>query len=260
MIKKEKGKDKSHKALLIDLETAPNLGYCWQKWETDIISFKEDWYILSFAYKWLGEKETYVVSLPDFPLYKKDRSNDKELCKRLWELFDEAEIIIAHNGNSFDIKKSNARFIQHDLEPPTPYKTIDTKLEAKRYFRFDSNKLDDLGQYLNLGRKLMTGGFDLWLGCMAGKKEAWKKMCDYNKQDVILLERVYLKLRGWMTSHPNLNIINGELSSCPNCGSNKLRKQGFSITRVSKRQRYQCQNCGSWHQGETIKQEGIIIR
>ena len=249
-----------HKTLLVDLETAPNLGYCWQKWETDIVSFKEDWYILSFAYKWLGEKETKVVSLPQFKTFKKDKSNDKELCKKLWELFDEAEVIIAHNGNSFDIKKSNSRFIFHDFTPPTPYKTIDTKLEAKRYFRFDSNKLDDLGQYLNLGRKINAGGFDTWLGCMNGDQKSWDKMCEYNKQDVILLEKIYLKLRGWMTSHPNLNLINSETCLCPNCGSKKLYKQGFAITRVSKRQRFQCQDCGCWCQGEIIKQQGIPIR
>ena len=106
----------------------------------------------------------------------------------------------------------------------------------------------------------MTGGFDLWLGCMSGKKEAWKKMCDYNKQDVILLERIYLKLRGWMTAHPNMNLVNGTLAACPNCGGTQLTKHGFSYTRVSKSQRFQCTTCKAYCQGQAIKNTSPIIR
>lgn len=249
-----------NKTLLIDIETAPNLSYTWGKWEQDVISFKENWYILSFAYKWLGENKTYVVSLPNFKLYEKDKKNDIELCRQLWRLFDEAEIIVAHNGDRFDIKKSNTRFITHGFNPPTPYKTIDTRTEARKYFRFDSNKLDDLGQYLNIGRKLNTGGFDLWLGCMSGDKKSWDKMCQYNKNDVILLEKVYLKLRGWIKQHPNMNLLLGSLSGCPNCGRNNLVRRGYAFTRTSKRQRYVCKDCGAWSQGKLEKEEGIIIR
>jgi len=251
---------KSGKILLIDIETAPNLGYTWQKWETDIIAFKSYWYMLSFAYKWLGKEKTHVVSLPQFKTFKTDKTNDRELCKKLWELFDQAEVIIAHNGNSFDIKKSNARFIVHGLNPPSPYKKIDTKLEAKKYFRFDSNKLDDLGHYLGLGRKMQTGGFGLWLGCMSGDTKAWTKMEKYNKQDVVLLEKVYLKLRGWMSTHPNMNLLNSTLTACPNCGSDDIHRKGFAFTRTSKRQKFQCKSCGSWSQGQLMTHDGVVLR
>lgn len=248
------------KILLFDIETSPNLGYCWGKWEQNIIDFKENWYILTFSYKWLGEKKTHVLSLPDFPTYKGNRENDVELVAELWKLFDEADVIIAHNGDSFDIKKANSRFVQHGMTPPTPYKTIDTKKVAKAYFRFDSNKLDDLGQYLGLGRKLDTGGFELWLGCMAGEKKSWDLMCKYNKQDVVLLERVYLALRPWMTNHPNANLTNETTCNCPICGSANVQKRGFAITRVSKRQRLQCLDCGGWSQGQSVKLGDVVIR
>lgn len=181
MIKKE-----SHsKILLFDIETSPNLGYVWGKWEQDVVSFKEYWYIICFSYKWLNEKETHVVALPDFKTYKKDKTDDAELCKKLWELFNEADVIIAHNGDQFDIKKSNARFIKHHFDPPSFYKTIDTKKVAKKYFKFDSNKLDDLGDYFKIGRKLQTGGFNLWLGCLSNDKKSWNIMKEYNKQDTM---------------------------------------------------------------------------
>ena len=129
------------KILLFDIETAPNLGYVWGKWEQDVIEFDRQWYMLCFCAKWLGDKKVMTHALPDFSLYKKDPENDKELVKKLWELFNEADIIIAHNGDEFDIKKSNARFIYHGFTPNPHYKTIDTKKIAKKYFSFNENNL-----------------------------------------------------------------------------------------------------------------------
>lgn len=238
---------KTPRILLYDIETAPNLGYVWGKYEQDVLSYTREWYMMSFAYKWLGEKKTHIVSLPQFKTYKKDTENDIELVKELWKLFDEADIIIAHNGNSFDQKKSNARFIYHRLPPPTPYQQIDTKLVAKRYFNFNSNKLDDLGKFFGLGEKLQTGGFELWKGCMRGDLKSWKTMCDYNKQDVILLEKVYLTMLPWMNNHPNIALIQGNKCACPNCGSWNVQRRGFGVTRTGTYQRWQCRDCSSWH-------------
>ena len=246
------------KILLFDIETFPTLGYFWSHpWETSIISIKEDWYMLSFAYKWLGEKTVHVCSLPDFKTYKKDKKDDKELCKMLWKLLDEAEVICGHNALSFDCKKANARFIAHEFLTPKPYKIIDTKIEAKKYFNFTSNKLDDLGQYLNLGKKIQTGGFDLWKKCSEGDEQAWQLMEKYNRQDVILLEKIYMKMQGWMTTHPNMNLINDTTDGCPNCGSKDLHKRGFATTRVAKFQRWQCQKCGAWSRSPL---KGGIVR
>lgn len=238
------------KILLFDIETAPNLGYTWQKWEQDVIEFKRDWYMLSFAYKWLGDTSVKAYSLPDFSTFKKDKEDDTQLITELWKLFDQAEIVIAHNGDEFDIKKTNSRFIINGLQPPTPYKTIDTKKIAKKHFRFDSNKLDDLGNYLGLGRKIDTGGFELWKGCMAGNKDAWSKMVKYNKQDVVLLEKVYNKLLPWIDNYPVVSIDDGE---CRNCNSIHLQKRGRGANRFSTYQRYQCMDCGAWSKGKNEK-------
>lgn len=231
--------------LLYDIETTPNLAYVWGKYQQDVIAYDSEWHILCFAYKWLGEKRTHVVALPDFPLYKKDKTNDREVVKKLHELFDEADVIIAHNGDSFDQKKVHARFMVHKLGPPTPYRQIDTRKVARKYASFNSNKLDDLGRVLGLGQKLSTGGFSLWLGCMNGVQAAWNTMKRYNKQDVVLLEKVYLALRPWISPHPAMNLMEERLDSCPNCGGGHLVKCGTYFNRVSKVQVWQCQNCGA---------------
>lgn len=250
-----KDPDYKQKILLFDIENTPLVTYTWGIWEQDVIEVKEEWYILCFAYKWLGEKETHVVALPDFQGYKKDRKNDEKLVKKLWELFDKAEIIVAHNGDQFDIKKANARFIQYGFEPPQPYKTIDTLKVARRHFKFDSNKLDYLGQYLKLGRKLPHTGKHLWFGCMEGDEKSWKLMREYNKQDVILLEKVYLKLRGWMTTSPNINLVFGTVNNCPKCGSEHIQRRGFGYTTLTSYRRYKCMNCGAWLHGERVKRD-----
>lgn len=236
--------------LLLDIETSPNLGYSWGKYEQNIIQFEQEWIILSFSVKWLGDKKTYVYGLDDFHTYEEDRYNDELLVRKLWEYLDEADIIIAHNGDQYDIKKINSRFIVHHLDPPAPYKTIDTLKLARKHFKFNSNKLGDLGETLGLGSKEETGGFKTWLGCMNGDSKSWKVMKKYNKQDVILLEDVYYKLRKWSTNHPRVGGPSG--TNCPTCGSDKLQRRGYALTATSRKQRIQCQSCSSWHQ-VTIK-------
>src|SRR5271154_1089112 len=182
----------SPKVLLLDIETAPNLSWVWGRWEQNVIDVHTDWYMLSFAWKWQGTDIVRCRALPDYPkIYAKDRENDHDLVLDLWDLLDKADIVIAHNGDAFDLKKSFARFAFHRMKPPSPFKTIDTLKIARKFFKFDSNKLDDLGHTLGCGRKLPHTGKHLWLGCMHGKAGAWALMKRYNQHDIILLERVY---------------------------------------------------------------------
>ena len=154
------------KILYVDIETAPNTSYTWGKWEQNVLSFVRESYLICVSYKWEGKK-TQVKALPDFPTYQTDPYNDKELVKLLYDLFNEADIIIAHNGDKFDIKYANGRFLVHNLYPPTSYRTIDTLKIARQTFKLNSNKLDDLGTVLNLGNKTETGGFKLCQGRLA---------------------------------------------------------------------------------------------
>lgn len=234
----------------LDIEVSPMLGYTWGKYQQDVIEFERDFFIMCFAVKWNDGKKIEAYSLPDFPLYEVDPENDKLLVLKLWEVFDKADIIVAHNGNRFDIKKSNAKFIEHGLDVPSPYLTVDTLLEARKYFRFTSNKLDDIGKTLGVGRKIHTGGFKLWRDCMLGDQKSWKLMKRYNTQDVKLLYDVYIKLRPWMKNHPNITDLEERL--CPNCGSKKLQSRGTGRTKTAEHKRYQCMDCGAWSRGKNI--------
>lgn len=237
------------KILFLDIETAPINGLSWTLFDTNIIHVIDPTFILCFAYSWLGRKTVRTKALCDYPGYKRDKKNDKALVQDLWDILDGADVVIAHNGDAFDIKKTNARFIAHGMPPPTPYKTVDTLKVARRNFKFDSNKLDNIGRYLEVGRKLPNTGKDLWLGCMAGDPKAWKLMRRYNAQDVRLLERVYHRMKGWHSGHPQLTAISPRsVTSCPACLSAHVTRQGWRIAKVRKSPRWQCQDCGHWFQ------------
>jgi uncharacterized protein YprB with RNaseH-like and TPR domain len=235
------------RSLLIDIETAPSLGWVWSKWETNVIDFVHNGFMLSFAYKWLNEGKVEVKGLCDYKGYNKNPQCDKALVKDLWTLLDQADIVIAHNGDRFDIPKINARFLIHGLNPPTPFKTVDTLKVARSVFKVDSNKLDDWGHYLNIGRKLPHTGFHLWLGCINKVEKSWITMKRYNKKDVELLEKFYYILRPWVKNHPNVSMANRDC--CPKCSSNKVQKRGFTYTLLRKKQRWQCLNCRGWFEG-----------
>jgi hypothetical protein len=241
------------KILLFDIESAPNTAFIWGLYqETTSADFVDmPWFMLCWSAKWLGSKEIMSSALVDFPKnYKKNPEDDKLILQKLWTLLDSADIVVAHNGKNFDVRKSNARFVMNDMPPPSPYKIVDTLLEARKNFFFTSNKLNDLGKYLKVGQKVETGGFKLWKQCMSGDLSAWKKMVTYCKNDIILLEKIYLKLRPFMNTHPNLNIYNNnDAPKCPKCGSDHIAKEGYSYTDVCKYQRFSCRNCNGWFRG-----------
>ena len=234
------------RVLIWDLENTPLIGYTWGTYETDVIQISQQSHLLSFAWKWLGEKSVHVLGLNDFPQYRKDLTNDYYLVKELHSLIDQADVTIAHNGDRFDMRKARARFLVHNLLPPSPVKQIDTLKVARKYFSMASNKLDDLGNVLGVGRKIDVGGFKVWLGCMAGDEKSWARMKKYNKQDVQLLEDVYLRLRPWIDGHPNIAILNGDMDSCPRCGADAMTKQGMKRNRTTLVQQWKCTSCGGW--------------
>ncbi len=231
--------NKEARILLYDIETSPSLGYVWGKYDQNVIEFKQEWEILSFAWKWYGEKQVSVLS-------QRTTKTEESLVTTLRYVMSQADITIAHNGNQFDNRKSAAKFVEYGLKPLPRIPSVDTKLVAKNRFMFNSNSLNDLGKLLKLGEKVPTGGFQLWIDCMAGKKEAWLKMENYNKQDVVLLEKVYDRLRPWMHNHPNVALLEGK-KGCPTCGSTKVVKRGIRANHAGLRQQMLCQSCKGWY-------------
>lgn len=223
-------------------------------YDTNVLGVIQPVSIICASWKWLDETDIHARALTDYKGYKGGVVDDTKLVKELWGVLDAADVVVAHNGDSFDIKIMNTRFVAAGLNAPSHYKTIDTLKVARKYFRFSANKLDSLGEYLGVGRKAPTGGFETWIKCMAGDKEAWETMVKYNVHDIELLEKVYLKLRPYMQNHPVLAqfdpkpVVSGKFP-CGTCESTNTNRRGFMTTKAGRYQRYQCLDCGSWSSG-----------
>lgn len=233
------------KILILDCETAPIEAYVWKMWKENVSLDQviSDWFMLCWSAKYLFSDIVYSNRLTTKEAIEKD---DKRIVTELWKLLDECDIVIAHNGKAFDIPKVKARMIVHGLPPTRPYRQIDTLMAAKYQFGFSSNKLQALAELFGLPSKMDTT-FELWAKCMRGDDEALRYMEEYNKQDVIVLEEVYMKLRPWISGHPNMNLYADGVKEerCPNCGSADIYHDGSYYTMVSKYDLFTCKSCGA---------------
>lgn len=203
----------------------------------------ENGQILSYAAKWLDNGKVYYEDVSNQP--------EIDMMRSLFDLLDQADIVVAHNGDKFDLPHVQGRGLVLGLNPPSPYKTIDTVRVARYEFNFPSNSLEYLAIVLGLknrkdGHKKFPG-FELWVGVLANNPEAWAEMKEYNIQDILVLEELYLRMRPYMKRHPNIGVFEEqEVPVCPNCGSKHIQYRGYAHTNVSKFRRYVCNDCGTW--------------
>lgn len=230
------------KILVLDIETAPVKAYVWRLWKQDVYidQIISDWFMLTWSASWLGSGEVMSARL-----YGEEAIDecDFRIVKQLWNLLNEADIVIAHNGNSFDIPKIKARFAINGLPPTSFYQQIDTKVVAAKEFGFTSNKLDFLAESFGISKKLHTE-FSLWARCLKGEDAALEEMEIYNRHDVEVLEEVYYKLRPYIKNHPNVTLYDDDAANrCPTCGGTHLIEHNFYYTSVGKFQVYRCDDC-----------------
>lgn len=247
------------KILVIDIETAPLELFGWGLFDQNfgLDHLKTDWTILSFAAKWLGSKK--IIYMDTGGRGAKKVRDDKSLMRPLWNLLNEADIVIAQNGKKFDVRKINARLIAHGFSPPSPSRVVDTMLVARKYFAFTSQKLkytsELLAPELRKDDHKEFPGLELWIEVLKDNAKAWKVMKEYNKRDILATERVYLVTRAWDQQHPNLGTFSvNEQHECPHCGSGDvLGRNGWrEIKNQGVYKRYWCKGCGGWSRGKIM--------
>lgn len=233
------------KILILDIETAPMEVMVWGLRDNNYISpdnVLKDYFILSWSAKWLFGRDTMSAAVNSLQALARD---DKKIMEPLWSLLDKADIIVAHNGKRFDLKKINSRFIINGFVPPAPYDVIDTLTVCRSIFGFSSNALNYLNKILGLDIKIDTGGYGLWRKCVDGDEDALHDMETYNRNDVVILEELYLTLRPWIKSHPNVGLyMDLDKPVCRNCGSPNLQYDGTTKTPTGMYELYRCQ-CGA---------------
>lgn len=241
----------SPRVLIIDIETSPIISYTWGLFDQNVAlnQVLQDWNILSYAAKFLGESKIYYNDLSK----SKDVHNDKNLLEEIWKLLDEADIVIGQNSISFDVKKIKSRMIIHGMKPPSSFKQVDTMRIAKKHFNFTSNKLEYLSKTLCTKHEKLShkefAGFELWRECLKGNKKAWAQMKAYNIEDVRATEELYTKLQPFDNSI-NYNLYTDTESTICSCGSTEFHKNGYCYTSMGKYQRYSCKKCGAEVRGK----------
>jgi DNA polymerase elongation subunit (family B) len=248
----------------VDIETFPLLVHRWALFDDSPVAInqiKEEWSIASFAWKWTDEKR--VIYQDTGGRGKAKVRDDKKLVRDLVALLDEADLVIGQNHKKFDLKKINARMVMHGIGPYSPIRTIDTTIEARRYFGFTSKKLEWMSRSLTDIPKdshKEFPGFELWTACLDDNPRAWREMKKYNCRDVEATEAVYKRLLPWMTTHPNVAAyIEDKDPRCPKCGSDRLRFHRYVYTQQGKYPRFICEACKGWARGK-VQQLATSVR
>jgi uncharacterized protein YprB with RNaseH-like and TPR domain len=243
---RKKHGQKQPRILLFDIETLPMEVYAWSLWQDSIPlnMVKQDWTVLGWCAKWYGEDKVHYADVGG----QKDLRDDKKILKELHALLDEADIVVGHNSDSFDVKKINARFILNGMQPPSSFKKMDTKKMAKKYFGFTSNKLAYLTDNLcKRYKKLSHGkfpGFKMWDECIKRNKEAYKELKEYNVYDVLSLEELFSIMLPWESAALFDVYGHADDQQCT-CGNKTFKKSGFHYTAAGKYQKHKCKKCGS---------------
>lgn len=202
------------KRLFLDIETCPNIGLFWSAgYRVDIPpeNILIERRIITAAYKWEGDKKAKAF------IWDKNQS-DKQLVYDLIEVMNQADEIVAHFGDGFDIPWIRARALYYGIILPE-YKTVDTKAWSSKLFYLNSNKLDYIAQYLKVGKKIRTT-YDLWKDIVIEKdKNALTEMVMYNIHDVELLQGVYNYLSNYGSLKTHVGVLDGKPKwSCARCG------------------------------------------
>ena len=233
--------DSLPRILLFDIETSLMKVYVWGLYKQRIPhgNIIDDWFVISWAAKWLYDKKVINDVVTPEEAKQKD---DNRILKSIWKLLDQADIVIAHNGDRFDIRKLNWRFVSQKMKPPSPFKSIDTLKVARSQFAAPSYKQDYLTKYFKLEEKIKTE-FSLWTKAMKGDQLSLKQMARYNRHDVMGLEEVYLKLIPYIKNHPNLGVLMDD-DVCTNCGHYQMEEtESVYLTSANKFPVYRCLSC-----------------
>lgn len=236
--------DKKVRRLFWDIETSPNIVLSWRvgyKINLGPENILKERAIICIAYKWEGDSTVHVLSWDKF-------QNDRAMVKAFLAVANTADELVAHNGDRFDMGWFRTRCLLHGFQLMPDYKTVDTLQWARRLFNFNSNRLDYIAKFLGVGAKMKTG-FDLWKKIVLDRDPvALDHMMRYCQQDVIVLEKVWAKLRHAAKPKTHAGVLaDGEKWQCPHCGSSNVKKHRTRITSAgSIYHQMRCLDCGAF--------------
>lgn len=234
------------KRIFLDIETSPLLVCSWGVGRKINISYDnvvKERSIICICWKVEGSSKVNALQWSA-------TQNDKAMLLEFERIIRDADELVGHNLKSFDLPWIRARCMFHQIPTLPDYKIADTLTMARSRFRFVSNRLDYLGNFLGYGGKEDTGGFGLWKSVvLENSLSSLAKMIKYCKKDVLLVEKVYNRLSPEVPATIHAGVLSGhEKWSCPRCESENVKTSKTKITaKGSKSYQMQCINCGGYY-------------
>jgi len=99
--------------------------------------------IICFGYKIEGEANARCLNAWDFGTWEHDRHDDYELIRAAYDILEDADEIVTHNGKGFDVKMLDGRLAKHGLPALPKIHHIDTKQVVKK-LKLYSKRLNDV--------------------------------------------------------------------------------------------------------------------
>lgn len=233
------------KRLFWDIEVSPNVvlafraGFDLTINHDAIISERK---VICIGFKWEGDKKRTVLR------WDKNQ-DDKAMLEEFLEIAEEADEMVHHFGDKFDLPWFRTRCLFHRLKPLPLFKTVDTKMLASKHFYFNSNKLDYISKYLGHGGKEKME-FDDWKDIVMLKcPKALDKMCHYCGIDVVRLEEVYHDLKFCVKPKTHAGVVAGLGKwTCPRDGSKNVFISKVKVSAAGTvSYQMQCKECGGYY-------------
>lgn len=235
---------KKIRRLFWDIETSPNVAFVWKtgfKLNVGHQSIIQERKIICIGYKWEDDKKATVLQWDE-------NKDDKKMLEQFLEIANQADELVAHHGDGFDMPWFRTRCLFHGLQPMPDYKLVDTCKWAKSQFYFNSDSLSYIANFLGLGSKLKTG-FDLWKDITLDNCPiAMLKMVTYCAQDVILLQEVWSKLKFFVAPVTHAGVKSGKAKcTCAHCGSTEIIKSKTIVTAAGTvKHQMRCKSCNGY--------------
>jgi len=110
-------KTEGPKILIFDTETAAATALTFGRFKVNLSQdniLDNGGWILCACWRWLGESTTYSIHLTPEEVQNKD---DSKIVAKLFELYEQADAVLAHNSLGFDHKVVQARAIFNGFPP-----------------------------------------------------------------------------------------------------------------------------------------------
>lgn len=202
--------------------------------------------ILCIGYKFLSDPEVHVPTILD-GRKRASMLDDKRLVERFAKVYNHCDYSVGHYSSRFDLPMIRTKLLKWGLPPLPPKPHIDTWWVARRELKLHSNRLAVLQDFLGCTAAKTPLKPDDWIQAAHGSKDALEYIVEHCRQDVLVLEEVFVKLRPLAKEEPNrVLFVPDAADSCQSCGSGRLTKQGYRVAKSRRYQQYQCQDCGRW--------------